>query len=666
MNKKLSTFITALVPILVLIWIFGCSAAPTKEISINQPPDAVSETKEIPKEESQDDQSQVSQSQPQQPQQDIPPADSLTARLFGLTIDEFFEASWRELMMRDPEWVLAEGMAQEYGLQGVTLTDISDGYIRETQQMYTTVLELLHTYNRDDFTAQQQISFDVYKWYLNDTVLGAEFMYYDYPATFFPVTAVHEGMIYFFTGLHPVASKQDAEDYITRLQQVDTKFAQLVERLKLGEQAGVVPPEFAVQWALYGVNNMANASPATTPYYQAFSERVNQLTGLSSDEKQELLNAAEGAVKEAVIPAYIDLAQYLQHQESIAPTDEGVWQFNEGDAYYEYLLRHYTTTDMTADEIHEIGLQELDRIQAEIRAIANQLGYPEGESLTELYNRVAKDGGYVTSADVIESYESIIYEADQNLDAAFNIRPQAELIVIRSSIKGMYVNASLDGTRPATFHAGPGNTTEEYYAMPTLAYHEGVPGHHLQISLAQEAELPTFRNLITFLGYAEGWALYAEKLAFELGWYEKDPYGNLGRLQAEAFRAARLVVDTGIHDQGWTFEQAERFFTENTGFEPGDSVEPNLQIARYIVWPGQSTSYKIGMLKILQLHQKAMDQLGERFDLKEFHNVVLSNGSMPLDVLERVIDNYIKEKMSQSATPKNPFSWRKRVFPCLI
>jgi uncharacterized protein (DUF885 family) len=292
-------------------------------------------------------------------------------------------------------------------------------------------------------------------------------------------------------------------------------------------------------------------------------------------------------------------------------------------------------------------LEQLERIHAEMRAIFDQLGYAQDPSLASMYDRVAQDGGRVAAGQVIQEYESIIEEATGNLDAAFDVRPQAEVVVVKSPIKGMYVHASLDGSRPGAFHAGPGDAPEQYYAMPTLAYHEAVPGHHFQIALAQESDLPAFRNSVTFLGYTEGWALYAEQLAAELGWYADDPYADLGRLQAEAFRAARLVVDTGIHTMRWTWDEAMEFFVENTGYEPGDSVDPEIQIARYIVWPAQATSYKIGMLKMLELRQRAMDELGEQFDLKEFHTLVLSNGSMPLQVLERVVDDYIAAKLVQ-------------------
>lgn len=657
MNGRPPRILLTTALVLVAAVLTGCRHKPTAEPLDIQP----SQTAPAPLEEA-THQPQEDQAQPavtQEPQLQPNPAsdgpveegqpleNNLVDRLSGLTIDEFFESSWRELMLRDPEWVLSEGLAEVYGLEGAALTDISDQYIRDSQEMVKTVLDVLHTYNRDELTAQQQISYDVYEWYLDDQVRGAEFMYYDYPVTFFPVTSVHDGLLYFFTDLHLVASKQDAEDYITRLGQVDTKFARLIEGLKLREAQGVVPPKFAIQWAMYGINNLANSSPISTPYYQAFRDQVLDLADLTNEEKGDLLEAAEAAVEDSVIPAYRELARYLEHQESIAPNDVGVGQFEKGDAYYAYILRHFNTTNLSAGEIHDLGLRELDRIHADMRLILNRLGYPLDESLSQLYDRVALDGGSVSSQNVIETYESIITKAEENLGGAFDLRPKADLMVINSSIKGMYVPASLDGTRPGAFHAGPGNIIEEYYAMPTLAYHEGIPGHHYQISLAQEAELPTFRSMLSFSGYAEGWALYAEQLASELGWYEDDPYGDLGRLQGEAFRAARLVVDTGIHARGWTFEEAEQFLSENTGFESGDSLEPSGQIARYIVWPGQSTSYKIGMIKILELRRRAMDQLGDRFDLKEFHNMVLSSGSMPLEVLERVVDLYIESARQQ-------------------
>ncbi len=580
--------------------------------------------------------------------QDTPsPADELVARLQGLDLEAFFEASFRELMLRNPELVLEVGLTEVYGVTDVQLTDISDAYIRETQQMHATILEMLRGYDREALALEQQISYDVYEWYLEDQVRGQAFMYYDYPATYFPTTAVHEQLIQFFRDIHPISSQQDAQDYIARLEQVDTKFEQLLEGLKLREQAGIIPPQFAIQWALYSIRDLTRASATATPFYTSFEEKVDALQNVSDDEKQMLLASAGQAIEEVVLPAYQKLADYLERLETVAPTDDGVWQFPEGDAYYDYLLHHYTTTELTADQIHKRGLDELERIHAEMRAVFDELGYPENESLARLFDRVAQDGGHVAGNRVLETYEALIGLADQNLEAVFDIRPVAQVIVVADLYGGFYVPGSMDGSRPGAFYAAVGGDGEDLYGMPTLAYHEAIPGHHLQIAIAQEMDLPSFRRGLSFTGYTEGWALYAERLAWELGWYEDNPYGNLGRLQAEAFRAARLVVDTGIHVKGWTFDQALDFFVENVGYESGDIVDPRLQIARYIVWPGQSTAYKVGMLELLELRQRAMDQLGDRFDLKEFHDVVLGNGSMPLEILSRVVDGYILGKLDQ-------------------
>jgi uncharacterized protein (DUF885 family) len=579
------------------------------------------------------------------------PGGALAAKLDGLSLDEFFEVSWRELSLRNPEGVLADGVADIYGLEGAELTDISDAYVRETQQMYVTILDMLHEYNRDRLTPEQRISYDVYEWYLDDRVRQQEFMYHDYPATYYFVTSVPEDLIQFFTELHPVASKQDAEDYVTRLGQVNIKFEQLLEGLKLREETGVVPPRFAIQWALYSWRNLASANADDTPFYQALEEKLDALSGVGVEEKKALLESAEAAIDASVLPAFQALVEYLEYQESIATTDDGVWKLPNGGAYYAYTLRHHTTTDLTADEIHELGLRELECIHAEMRVIFDELGYPQDESLPDLFDRVARDGGQVSGNQVVQTYEALIEEADRSLDEVFDIRPRAKVIVIGAPYGGYYVSGAYDGSRPGAFYAGVSGAGEALYSMPSLAYHEAIPGHHWQISIAQESSLPAFRTAVGFTGYAEGWALYAERLAWELGWYDDNPYGNLGRLQYEAFRAARLVIDTGIHAKGWTFDQAVEYLTENVGYERGDPVNPEHEVARYIVWPGQATSYKIGMIKMLELRQRAMDQLGDRFDLKEFHNVVLSNGSMPLQILEQVVDGWIEETLSQ-ATPR--------------
>jgi uncharacterized protein (DUF885 family) len=408
-------------------------------------------------------------------------------------------------------------------------------------------------------------------------------------------------------------------------------------------------PDFAVEWAFFTTfDSLLKVDAEETPFYTSYEDKVNALWDVSPLEKQNVLEDALVTIEEVVLPAYQKLYTILKDMEVYSGSDSGVWRLPDGEDYYTYRLKHYTTTDLCADEIYDLGIEHLERVHSEMREIFDTLGYPQDETLTQLFDRVAEDSGIISGNDIIGTYETLIDEAYQNLDTAFDIEPRAEVVVVPVDIGGFYIPGSVDGSRPGAFYASSAGI-EEYYAMPTLAYHETIPGHHFQISLAQEmTHLPAFRQGLSFTAFAEGWALYAERLAWELGWYVDDPYGNLGRLQAEAFRAARLVVDTGLHERGWTFEQAQTFFTENTGFEVGDSVNPEHQIARYLVLPGQSTSYYIGFLKMLSLRQYAMDQLGDQFNLIEYHRVVLQNGSMPLEILESVIQNYIAGKIGSS------------------
>jgi uncharacterized protein (DUF885 family) len=564
----------------------------------------------------------------------------------GLSLSEFFEKSFRALTLRSPETVLVNGLTGIYGVSEARLNDISVAYQQETYRLVAEILEVLKSYERAALPPDEQISYDIYRWYLEDQLAGQAFMVHDYPATFFPVTAVHEDLILFFSDLHPVASLDDARDYVTRLKQVGIKIDQLIAGLEIRKEAGIDPPAFAIQWATYGsLGEFVKTSAHSNILYTSLEEKVSLLSSGTPEENKAVLDEAEQAIEAVVLPAYRKLHQYLLTLPTYSQPDSGVWRLPQGDAYYTYLLRHHTTTGLTAEEIHQLGLDELKRIQAEMAILFKQLGYPENESLAQSFDRVALDGGHVSGNAVLTTYQDLISEAEANLAAAFDISPRAGVIVIPDQYGGFYVSGSIDGSRPGAFYAGVGGSGEDYYAMPTLAYHEAIPGHHFQIALAQEMQnLPAFRQGLMFTAYTEGWALYAEQLAVELGWYADDPYGLLGMLQAQAFRAARLVVDTGLHAEGWTFEQAQDFFTENTGFDVGDSIDPQQQIARYLVWPGQATAYYIGYLKFMELRQRAMDQLGDRFDLIEFHRVVLGSGAMPLDILESVVDRYIVDQ----------------------
>ncbi len=552
--------------------------------------------------------------------------------LEGLDIDAFFEASYLRIGKRCPECLTTLGLSAAFGMRDDHLNDMSDAFIRETQALEHAILQLLETYNRDALTPEQRLSYDVYAWYLQDQIRGHEFMYYDYiirPG----VIGYQDNLVQLFTDLHPVGNKLNAEDYVARLWQVETQMQQVVDGLRRRDEIGVRLPRGVLQWVGQNLRRMADSTARTTPFYSAFEGKLQALNNVSAADKEALLQAALEAVEGSVLPGFDALADFVEQQQQRATDDLGVARFPDGEAYYAYLLHHYTTTTLTAGEIHDLGQQELVRIQAEMRTVFEELGYPSSGSLPDLYRRVANDRGFLEGDAILREYEALIAAAAKDIAPAFDLQPQAAVVVIGVPSGGYYIAPAVDGSRPGAFYAS--NTgSEPVFAMATLAYHEAIPGHHQQIAIAQELPLPFFRKDMSFLGYTEGWALYAERLAWELGFYEDDPYGNLGRLQAEAFRAARLVVDTGIHVKGWTYTEAVDYMLQNTGMSRG-AVES--QVWRYITWPGQATAYKTGMLEILNQRQRAMDALGDDFDLRAFHNTILRNGSVPLEILDQIV-----------------------------
>lgn len=568
-------------------------------------------------------------------------SEQLAEDLQGLSLDEFYAESFRALITRSPETVVWEALESEFPLQDIALDDLDDSYQRETYSMYQVALDALRGYDRDALTAEEQLNLDIYEYFLQDALDRRDFTYHDFPATFMNFS-VQRRTERFFADIHPVATRQDAEDYITRLQLVDEKLGQLIDHLQRQRNAGIVEPALTINVALNQVAAIANGRTESNPYYFNFADKVRQIPGLDDADRADLLERARAAIMSSVTPAYEGLRNQLRNLLNNAPPIVGVSQYPRGDDWYAYALRHHSTTDLTPAEVHQLGLDELARIHAEMRLIFDQLGYSQNESLEQLYGRAARDGGIIPAANVKPTYEAIIAEAETRLAEAFDIYPAADVIVLPDPAGGFYIGPSFDGLRPGAFYAGT-DVDRAYFSMPTLTYHESIPGHHTQIAIAMEQDVPAFRKIIGFTGFVEGWALYAERLAHELGWYDGDPYGDLGRLQFEALRAARLVMDTGIHSLGWSFDDAAQFNRENVGASLGSSQGA---AARYSVWPGQATAYMIGMLEILEQRQRAMNELGPQFDLKAFHRAVLSNGAVPLALLDDVVDRYIEETLA--------------------
>ena len=553
--------------------------------------------------------------------------------------DTFLDQSYRALVARSPERITELGMADQFGVRNDRLNDLSDAYIRETQKLESTTLAQLHLYNRAQLSLAQQLSYAIYDWYLQDQVRGHAFMYNDYPLS--PVIiSYHTNLTQFFTDIHPVRNLTDAEDYVTRLGQVKRQVDQLLDGTKRRQDAGVILPRFYFPVVLRELRATALNRPRTTPFYTTFQSKVSALKNASDAEREKLLHDAEKEIETSVIPAFRTMVQFMEEQEKTATNDAGVWKFSNGAEYYAYALRRQTTTDLTAEQIHDLGLREVTRLQSEIRTVAKELGYPVDTDISDIIGRAARDSGVLQNAQIVQGYEAIIQDTENYIAPVFDLKPKAKVIVIGGPTGGYYIAAAVDGSRPGAFYAAA-QGTQYKFNMPSLAYHEAIPGHHTQIAIAQELKLPFFRNDVGFNGYVEGWALYAERLMWELGAYKNNHYGDIGRLQYELMRAARLVVDTGINAKKWSYDQAINYMLTEAGLPRGTAES---EVARYICWAGQATSYKIGMTKILDLRQKAKDKLGDRFDLKEFHNAVLSNGSMPLAILEHVVDEYIARK----------------------
>ena len=564
----------------------------------------------------------------------LAPTENLLAGLDSLGIDAFFEEAYRRWLVRDPETLTTLGLSDFYGLGDGDLTDLSDEFIRQTQSLESGTLLRLRAYDHSTFSPSQALTTDVYDWFLDDLVRGHPFMYNDYPLN--PVvTSIHYNLYMLFTSYQPLNNRQDADDYISRLSQVGTKLSRLIEGLRRRQELGVILPAFIIPYVLRDINEVARNQPISHPYYTSFAQR---LKGVSSEERGTLLVQVEQQINTTVIPAYQQLAGFITDLQSDAPEEIGVWQLSDGQPYYAHSLRRQTTIEMTAEEIHEVGIQHVERIQTEMRTLFSSLGYPGGDSITALYNRLTADSGTYQGQGAVTAYELAIRGAEEVLPQAFEILPRASVQVVGGTEGDYYMPPAYDGSRPGLFHVRTtGNTPK--FSVKSLAYHETLPGHHLQIALAQEqAGLPVLRQGMQFNAYTEGWALYAERLMWELSAYADDPQGDLGRLRMEVFRAARLVVDTGIHAKRWSFDKAVKYLADATGFP---DREAQREITRYSVWPGQATSYTIGFLKFLELRQKAMDALGAAFNLKAFHRVLLSNGSLPLAVLEKLVDSFI-------------------------
>ena len=485
---------------------------------------------------------------------------------------------------------------------------------------------------------------------LMESLIEAEkFRFHNYPVN--QLFGIQNGFPSFMESTHQVHSARDAEDYISRLSQVDRQFSQVLEGLRHRESLGILPPQFVVTKVLEEMRNFV-ATPAEEGILMVSLTDKMKEAELDEDEQQRIALEARAQIENTVYPAYGKLISYFESLDDRVSENNGVWALPDGDEFYRLAMRLFTTTGYSPDYLHDFGLAEVDRIQTEILVILEAEGWDTSNGFNVAITEMAEDPGFYYSDSVegrdqiLADYKAILDEISVGLEPYFDVMPEAGVEVERipefkekTSPGAYYQQPAMDGSRPGVFYANLYDIkATPRYGMRTLAYHEGIPGHHFQLAIQQQQkDLPFFRRIIPSVAYSEGWALYAEQLAWELG-FQEDPYDNIGRLQGELFRAVRLVVDTGIHYKRWNREQAIEYMIENTGTTESDVVA---EIERYFVMPGQALAYKVGMTKLLELRDLARAELGDKFDIREFHNVVLTNGSVPLDILEDLVKQYI-------------------------
>ncbi len=579
-------------------------------------------------------------------------------RPFSLNL--FYEKTFITFVLEKPELLTSIGIAEQFGYRrhNAHLDDVSIVKVDRDFALWHGYLADLKSYDLAAQTPAQRLSTRILTWYIESQLEGERFRFHDYPVS------QHFGMQSqtpdFLINQHRISDRRGAEDYLARLGEVGRKFDQVLEGLALREQKGVVPPRWVIERVLTEMRGFAGKPAVDNPLYKNFASKVETLPELTAADKQALEARCAQVIESGVVPAYRKLIAFFEDQLSRSTTDDGVWKLPDGDAYYAYRLRRETTTRMTPQEVHDLGLSEVARIEAEMTAIlAAQAQLQPGETPAQALSRLAKDPRFLyPNTDegrkaALADYTKMIEDQLARSRAVIGLVPKALIEVRRiaefkekTAPGAYYFPPALDGTRPGVFYANLRDMNEvPKFGMRTLALHEGVPGHHFQIALAQQQEGgPTFRKVLPFTAYDEGWALYAEWLGTELGLYKDDPFGDLGRLQAEMFRAVRLVVDTGIHYKRWTRERAIAYMQEKTGMPEGGVVT---EIERYIVEPGQACAYKVGMLRIRAARERAQNALGPRFDAeaeKAFHDVVLGGGSLPLEILDEQIDAWIKTR----------------------
>ena len=550
---------------------------------------------------------------------------------------ELLSEQWEKGIVRNPEWASSLGDNRF----NHKLNDTSYETILKRQDETRELQEIVKKIDRSKLSEDDQLNYDLYLHGIEKQIEGFQFLSYLIPID--QMGGIQIG----FAGISnymPFNNVKDYENYLARMRAFPTKLDQTIDLMKRGVKEGWVPPKIILVPVPDQIKAQFEKLIEESPLFKPFNDFPESIP---SEEQTRLIDEMISVLTEYVYPAYETLYSYFVESylpscgESIACKD-----FPNGDVYYKYQIKSYTTTDLTAEEIHQIGLGEVDRIRAEMKKVINMTEF--NGSFDEFLTFLRSDSQfYFTSEDeLLNEYRMICKKADAELPKFFGLLPRLPYGVkpipdyqAPASPTAYYYSGSQEAGRAGFFMANTYRLeTRPKYEMEALSIHEAVPGHHLQITLAQELDnIPKFRRYGGYTSFVEGWGLYSEKLAEEMGFYE-DPYSKFGQLTYEMWRACRLVVDTGMHALGWTRQEAIDYMLSNTAKTENDVT---VEIDRYIAWPGQALAYKIGELKIRELRSKAEKEMGDNFNIRDFHDVVLGNGAVPLDILEKHVIEYI-------------------------
>jgi len=579
---------------------------------------------------------------------DTPPASPEAKKMYSM-----FDRAMAEAFRRQPE--LPTYLGIDKGVLAFAKSELSDGSLTalaENKEINTRQLAELRTIDRSKLSGMDAVNYDTVEFTLAVSDEGNRKFQYGgtgagAPYVLSQLTGSYQQMPDFLDNQHTIETKEDADAYMARLEAFGRGMDQEADVVRHDVGLGVIPPDFALAKALTQMNAFLKSEPGDAPVVKSLVRRTGEKK-IAGDWAGQ----ASALYAEKVRPALARQAALLDSLKGKAVHDAGCWRLPDGDAYYATSLKQYTTAAITPDEVHKLGLDLVASLSAQADGLMKKAGYTKG-TVGERYRAMYTDPKQLYPNTDAGKEELLAHLNEQvkiisaKLPAWFGQLPKAPLQIkrvppaIEAGAPGGYYNSpSLDGSRPGIYWINLRDTAETpRFVLPTLTYHEGIPGHHLQLSLSNEAgDLPLIRKIIGFSGYSEGWALYAENLAVEMGMYEHDPLGHIGMLHDATFRAVRLVVDSGMHHKRWSREQALKYYIDNIGDAEASSIT---EIERYAVWPGQASSYMVGKITWLQGRERAKKALGKRFDIRKFHDAGLLSGGTPLTVLDKVIDNYI-------------------------